>query len=142
MPTSELRTIKHMVTFWLPGSFFSEDTAAEIPERTIAAAVAVAPDAAYAFQFFDSPVVDFEFDAERFAVLPVPQNKSGTYYLGGQVYTLDEVKGMLPAENTLIGNMEGNGWPVVIKSPNGRWFPFEPGDQLVPMTEPVTDARL
>ena len=70
--------------YLLPGSFFSEDQSVELPERSVEAAVAAAPERAFAFKLFDSPIVDFEFDAGRFRVLSIPQNESHTYYLGGE----------------------------------------------------------
>lgn len=126
-----MSAVKSMASYLLPGSFFNEDTARELPERSVEAATAAAPVGAFAFQLFDSPIVDFEFDAARFRVLPIAQNKSATHYLGGTVYSRAEIEMMGEDKRILAANMKGNGWARVIQTRAGNWQPFNDDDVLL-----------
>lgn len=127
---------KHRAKYWLPGSFFSEDESRELPERTIEAAVAAAPEYAFAFKFYDTAILDFEFDAGLWRVLPIPQNESGKHYIGGTVYTMDELRDLAYAEgkpgsyDILISNVRQYDGKA-IRCRTGNWQPFEDGDVLV-----------
>ena len=122
-----------MARYYMPGSFFSEDEAREISDCSIDAAVAQAPEDAFAFVLYDRPVIDFEYDPKLFRVAPVPQNESGKHYLGGKTYTPDELRALPGDHRILIGNVEGNGWGRAIQCRTGNWQPFEEGDVLVEM---------
>lgn len=141
LSAGQQKTVRHMVEYLLPGWFMPEKTTRELPERSAEAAVALAPEGAYCFQFYDSPIVDFEFDAARFRVLPIAQNKSkGRYYIGGEVFTPDDLRSLAVAEGdpgkyrTLIANVECNDWGRAIRCRCGNWQPFEEGDEVVEPT--------
>jgi hypothetical protein len=91
-------SIRHMVKYLMPGSFFSEDTSRELPERNVEKAVALAPKAAFAFTLYDLPAVDFDYDDERFKVVAKATNESAKHYIGGQVYTADELRALAVEE--------------------------------------------
>jgi len=58
---------------------------------------------------------------------------SGTYFLGGRVLTLNEVKKEMPGEEILISNMECNGYDRIIINTNS-WkscHPFGKNDFLL-----------
>lgn len=136
---------KTMATYYLPGSFMAEDYAKELPARTVDAALAVAPSNAFAFEFFDSPICDFEFDAGCFKVVPIPRNKSGRYYIGGEIFTPSELRALAVVEGDkdkyriLIANCEnGIGDGTAIRCRTGNWQPFTPNDTLVPAPSPGT----
>lgn len=60
--------------------------------------------------------------------------KSGIYYLGGKLRTLEEVKAdNLPNESILRSNMEGNGYHTIIENTNSWKFtgPFQDEDTLL-----------
>jgi hypothetical protein len=132
--------------YLLPGSFFSEDQAVELPERSVAAAVEAAPEGAFCFRLYDSPIVDFEFDAGLFRVLPIPQNESHKHYIGGEVFTCDELRALAVEEgdpkkyDILIANVSTwtpNGYidGRAIRCQTGNWQPFEEGDEVVVLGE-------
>lgn len=80
------------------------------------------PDGAYAFRFFDIREADDNGVLLRSARL----NLSKTFYYGGTLKTLDEVR-LMPDSRILASNMECNGWPAVVFSRYGNWpQPFDP----------------
>lgn len=126
-----------MARYTLPGSFFNEEETVELPERSVEAAVQAAPKWAFAFKLYDSPLCDFEFPADLFRLVPIPQNESHRYYIGGTLYTVEEVEAMGDDFRILASNMRGNRWPHVIKTRAGNFQPFEEGDEIV---EAVVDV--
>jgi hypothetical protein len=140
---STTTAVKHWARYYLPGSFFAEDSAVELPDRSTDAAVSRAPASAFAFVLYDTAICDFEFDAGLFKVVPIPQNESAKHYIGGTVYTCDELRALAVAEGNpdkyriLISNVTRyvSGDPPVegrtIRCRTGNWQPFEDGDVLV-----------
>lgn len=133
---------RHRAKYLLPGSFFSEDESRELPERSVDAAVAAAPKHAFAFKLYDTAILDFEFDAGLWRVFPIPQNESVTHYIGGEVFTCDDLRALAVAEGkpdgyrVLIGNVtrytpSGYVEGKAIRCRTGNWQPFEDGDVLV-----------
>lgn len=136
-----MATLKHHVKFLSPGSFYPEDETREIPERTTEAAMAVAPERAFAFNFYDTAIVDFEFDAEIYKVIPITQNESGRHYIGGTVFTVPELRALAVDEgeptryDVLIANVSSwkdGGWVDgrAIRCCTGNWQPYE-GEPIV-----------
>jgi hypothetical protein len=134
--------VKHWARYWLPGSFLSERDGRELPERTTDAAVAAAPEHAFAFELYDTAVADFDFDAGLFKVVPIPLDESAKHYLGGDVFTCDELRALAAEEgdprkyDILIANVsrwtpEGMVEGRAIRCRTGNWQPFEDGDVLV-----------
>jgi hypothetical protein len=145
-----MNTRKHWAKYYLPGSFFAEDQAVELSDRSIDAAVARAPEHAFAFVLYDTAVPDFDFDASLFRVVPIPQNYSAKHYLGGVIYTCDELRALALVEGeqgkyrTLISNVTNytaTGDPVegrAIRCVTGNWQPFEDGDVLLSTPIPLS----
>jgi hypothetical protein len=143
--------MKHWAKYLLPGSFFSEDQAKELSDRSIDAALARAPESAFAFKLYDTAIADFEFDAGLFRVFPIPQNESGTHYIGGEVFTCDELRSLAIEEgdarkyDILIANVtryQGS-TPVegrAIRCRTGNWQPFHDDDELVDAPAAAFDA--
>lgn len=131
-----MSTLKHHVKFLSPGSFYPEDETREIPERTTEAALAVAPERAFAFNFYDTTAVDFAFNPKLYKVIPIPQNKSGRHYIGGTVFTVPELRALAIEEgeptryDILIANVspwKDGGWVEgrAIRCRTGNWQPYE-----------------
>lgn len=120
--------MKHMAEYLLPGSFFPEPTTRELPERSVDAALMLAPDNAYCFTLYD--VEEAPDLGPDFKVSPVPKNRSSRYYFAGQLYNLEELE-VLGGHDILAANMRANHWEQVIHCVTGNWQPFEPGDVLV-----------
>lgn len=134
--------VTHRVRFYHPGTFFAEDSSEPLRERSAGAAVAAAPKGAFAFVLYDAPVPDFKYDPLLFSVTPRPQNMSAKHYLGGRVFTSDELRALAVEEGdpdkyrTLISNVTNYvaRLPVegrAIRCRTGNWQPFEDGDVLV-----------
>lgn len=108
-----------------------------LPERSVRAALDAAPDNAINFVLYDSPEPDFDYDPKLFQVLPIPQNVSETYWLGGEVFSADELRAFpspsTPNHRILIESLEGNDRLGIRlgKAPNHYWQFFEEGDHLV-----------
>jgi hypothetical protein len=138
-------TDKHWAKYYLSDSFFAGDQAVELSDRSVDAAVARAPEYAFAFVLYDTAVPAFEFDASLFRVVPIPQNYSAKHYLGGVIYTCDGLRALAVEEGepgkyrrliSNVTNYSATGDPVegrAIRCRPGNWQPFEDGDVLVEM---------
>ena len=110
---------KHFVTFLSPGTFVSEqtqkpidlwnvDTAIEM-SRTIKERHGATP---YGFYFTTRGRKDDELDSRE-------TKRSGTYYLGGKVLTLEDIKNRKDKkDDILIRNMGYNDWNRVVENCN------------------------
>lgn len=125
---------KHFVTFCSPGTFVSEQTTKEIESwditqaqemaKTIKERHAATP---YVFYFTTRSRNEDELDSKEIA-------RSGMYYLGGEIQTLDEVKARNdPSDRILISNMEVNRWDRIIVNKNSWEFiaPFNEDDVVL-----------
>lgn len=121
--------MKYMAEFLLPGFLFPESTVRDLPEHTVEAAVAVAPEGAYCFTLYE--IEEPPDLGPDFKVSPVAKNRSKRYYLGGRIYNVIEIESMGDDKRTLAANMRGNHWDEIIQCKPGNWQPFEPGDVLV-----------
>lgn len=114
---------KHFVTFYSPGTFFSEDTTKPVEAWDVDAAVEMARGikerygaTPYGFRFTTRGRADDELDSKVIA-------KSPFYYLGGRIETKAEVFARNdPKENILRANMEGNGYDRIIINENSWRF--------------------
>jgi hypothetical protein len=110
---------KHFVVFNSPGTLVSEQTTREILSWDVEEAKKMARDikerhgaTPYGFHFITRARSDDELDSRVVG-------RSGTYFLGGTVKTLGEIKAECdPENNILISNMEINGWDRVIENNN------------------------
>ncbi len=125
---------QHFVTFFSPGTFVAETSTKPIDEWDVAAAQAMAHDVKerhgavpYAFQFTTRERGPDDLDSHEAA-------RSGLYYIGGLVRTIEEVRAQGAAsERTLLSNMEGNGWDRVWETTEGwKWTqPLREGDVVL-----------
>ena len=109
---------KHFVTFFYPGVIVADQTERPIDSWDVDKAVAMARAlfeqfgcCAYAFQFITRERNDDELDSHE-------AERSGVFYLGGLVETLEEVGER--DRHILYSNMKINGWSRVITNVNGR----------------------
>ena len=118
--------------YWMPGSFLAETTSKKLDSWDLDEAVEKAPDkgpygpGAYAFELIQYVTTN----VEGFEVIPKEIAHSGTYFLGGTIYTIDDIKREVPNSSILISNMEGNGWLKVIKTNCGTFQPFTEKDRI------------
>lgn len=117
---------KHFVTFFSPGTFVHEETTKPIDSWDVETANDMAKGikerhgaTPFAFQFSTRARADDELDSRTV-------ERSPTYYLGGTVLSLQDVKDRGdPKDRILISNMEGNGWDHVIENRNS-WKIVQP----------------
>lgn len=125
--TAPTETIQYL-TYFYPGSFFDEDSTKEVKKRDPKAATKNAPKGAFGFQFYERTKIVLAGETLWGEV----RHKSPLHYLGGEVYTLAQVRKHFPGEKILISNMRGNGYDRVIRTRRGNWKPLNNGDVLVP----------
>jgi|SRR6185369_12565596 len=125
---------KHFVTFLSPGTFVAEETTKEIDSWDVDKAMEMSGQIIerhnalpYGFYFTTLERGDEDFN-------PRQTSKSGMYYLGGDVLTVDDLKAQNDSSNDiLISNMEINGWHKVVVNRNSwSWTqPLEEGDVVL-----------
>lgn len=131
--------MKHFVEYYDGRRFFTEGYTAEVPERTIPAALAAVPEYAFGFRFFDMvdeiPNPPDLGPGLRVSVTRIRQNISGMHFIGGQILTVDDVRALAKIDpqnyRILLANMEGNGWANIVKTRSGNTRPLEAGDCVV-----------
>lgn len=114
---------KNFVTFLSPGTFFSEQNTMEIDDWNVEKAVEMSRGirerygaTPYGFFFTQRGRKDDELDSKVIAT-------SNLYYLGGQVFTYEEIKAQNNHENAiLIRNMEYNDYKKCIVNTNSWKF--------------------
>jgi len=114
---------QHFVHFLSPGTFVAEETRKAIHAWDVDAAVELAKGikerhgaTPYGFQFSTRERGPDDLDSKETA-------RSGTYYLGGRIETLEEIEERNdPREDILRRNMRCNGWDRVVVNDNSwRW---------------------
>lgn len=114
---------KNFVTFFSPGTFFSEETTKEIDEWNVDLAMEMAKDIyerydakPYGFKFYTRERNENDFDSKE-------TNRSGLFYLGGKVFTVKELEDKNdPEDSILIMNMKGNGYDRCVVNTNSWKF--------------------
>ena len=110
---------QNFVTFYSPGTFVPEQTTLPIDTWDTDAAMTMARNikerhgaTPYAFQFSTRKRSDADLDSKE-------SERSCTYYLGGTVLTLKDIKARNdPKDEILISNMRGNGIKRVLQNDN------------------------
>lgn len=131
---------KEFVTFYSPGTFFSEETTKPIDSWDIDAAKKMASEIVerhsatpFGFRFITRERKDDELDSKVVS-------RSGMYYLGGDVLTLQQVIDRNdPNDRILIGNMKCNRYDRVIENRNS-WkivMPLNDDDVVLDFTPPA-----
>lgn len=80
----------------------------------------------YAFYFTYESI-----DSESLSNEPTLLSRSGTYYIDGQIKSLEELKNECPEERILISNMEETGHDRAVKTCVGTWDYFKKDDKIV-----------
>jgi hypothetical protein len=133
---------KHYITFFSPGTFFSESSTKPIDAWDPVVAVKMAEQITerynatpYGFQFSTrleaSPVPDGE--GGELKVESKVVEKSGMYFLGGTVLSVEDIERRGGNNEILLSNMRGNGHLFVVET-IARWtstHPLEEKDVVV-----------
>lgn len=112
--------MRHMVTFYSPGTFVSEVSERPIREWSTAEALRIA---ATIEERYGARPYAFRFSTAETGA------KSGMHFINPKIRLLEEIEAAAdPAESILVSNMRGNGWPIVAETctPWRNTAPFEP----------------
>lgn len=117
---------KHFVKFSSPGTFCHEERMLQIDSWDVDKAVEMARSieerygaTPFCFQFVTKGREECELDSRVV-------DRSGRYYLGGEILTLEQVKAKNdPDDRILISNMERNDWDRIIVNTNS-WKMTQP----------------
>ncbi len=123
-----------VVTFYRPGSFFSEESTQEVTTHDPKEIAKLAPEHSFCFTIRDYVAKTTIVDGEEFEKTEAEGESTGRFYIGGSVYTVDEMRAQFGEDSDkriLISNMESNGWPAVIQCKTGNWQPFGEKDELL-----------
>jgi len=115
---------KNFIEYFFPGALFADSAMVDVPSRDVAEAKANAPAHAYAFRFITRGRHENELDSRVI-------DRSGMHYIGGTIYTVDDVKALPGKNDILLANMQCNGWDKVIRTPLGNFQPFTATDKRV-----------
>ena len=114
---------KHFVIFFSPGTFVAEQSQKPIGSWDTDKAIEMSHDIEerhsalpYGFCFITREREDNDLDSHEI-------KRSGIYFLGGEVLTLQDVKDRNePKDRILISNMECNGYDrIVVNSNSWQW---------------------
>lgn len=137
---------KHFVTFLSPGTFYSESTSKSIKKWDVKLALKMVPNirerhgaTPYGFYFSTRGRTKGELDSKRLKT-------SKTYYLGGVIETLAQVKARATKkDDTLLWNMEANNYKKIITNTNSYkiTLPFDnKKDVLLKWTPEKTKEKI
>ena len=124
---------QHFVNFMSPGAMVNETTTRPIEDWDTAKAVEMSLTISerhgarpYGFYFSTRGRRQEDLDSTGIA-------KSGIYFLGGTVETLQEVRDNPQDRKILLENMEGNHWDQVVTTNNGYLWtsPVRKGDAVL-----------
>lgn len=125
--------MEYYAEFNYPGTFMPETSIVQVTEEEFNNPKLIAVKAkknAYSFTLFSrlegKTQGKYMVTSDRIPILK-------TFFIGGNVYTLDEVKKLFPDKKTLISNMQDQ-WPKVILCRTKNWQPFQENDVLFPET--------
>lgn len=130
----------HFAEFLTPNIMVPDSTTRSLTGRTVQEALAVAPESAYCFRFFDrtdepAPVTP------GYTQIPLKLNQDqGWHYIGGTVYSLEKIQDLAaedPSFRSLHANAKMGQWPAVINCRTGNWLPFNVEDVYVPSPAPI-----
>jgi hypothetical protein len=132
-------TTKYYAKFLFPGLLFSESERVELKNHSSQEALKKMPKNAFAFELYDvetrSYVLSETETHDKLGDDAITKdktvNRSGVFYPGGVLFTLEEVKSMGKKYSILASNMEGNCWDPVVKTTAGNFQPFEKNDVIL-----------
>lgn len=104
--------LKQYIEFIYPGSFMSESSELEVPERKLPAEI---PKGIFGYRFFERQVMDV--DGEK--LTGPKKNYSGRVILGEEI-SLAQAIASAGENSILVRNMRCNGWSRVAKTRQGH----------------------
>lgn len=124
-------TVTSYVTYYFPGTFFSEESGRPVGSRDPRQAAVNAPETAFAFTFHDVATTTAEVDGQEVKLASRAPNQSGRFYIDAEKLTADDVAAMGDDGRILLSNMRGNNWPVMLRCRTGNYQPLTEADQVI-----------
>lgn len=124
---------------FIPGRLFTETHTEPRGERSleeIARGMRLDP-TAYAFRLEEIITTMVIVDGRSVQLASQPK-KSSLTYVGGTLYTIEELQAQPPENPRVIENMDSLGAVRVIRARTGHWLPFRENDQF--LAEPMGDG--
>lgn len=116
--------IRHYIEFLFAGIMFTDTSSQEIKSRSQEVEI---PKNCFGYRFYDIE----ESKGESGRTLRSGRiNVTGVYYIKGTVFTLAQIKKLMP-DSILRKNMENNGYNKVVKTISGTYQPVEKGDKIL-----------
>ncbi len=129
-----------LYSHFVPGALFTETHTEPRGERSleeIARGMRLDP-TAYAFRLEEIITTTVMVDGQSVHLVSQPK-KSPLTYVGGTLYTIEELQAQHAEKTTMIENMDSLGAVRVIRVRTGHWLPFRESDQF--LAEPVDDSK-
>jgi len=124
--------MNHWAEYLTPGFLFPEESYKQLDAHDPDEALAKAPDNTFCFVLYDTEEApDLGPD---FRVVPVHKNKSARFYIGGKIYTVEEIVEMDNLDG-LLSNLSAFGTNRAILCRTGNWQPFTEADTLLEAPE-------
>jgi len=137
---SIIRQERVLYSHFVPGALFTETHTEPRGERSleeIARGMRLDP-TAYAFRLEEIILVTVNVDGQSVPLASQPK-KSPLTYVGGTLYTIEELQAQPPENPRVLENMDSLGAVRVIRARTGHWLPFRESDQF--LTESVDDSK-
>jgi hypothetical protein len=112
-----------------PGAFFPEESSKRLDAYDPDEALRKAPSDAYCFVLYRLAVPSVDL-GPRFRIVSVRQDVSKRYYIGGKLFTVEEIE-QLPGDNHLLASNISSYGGMGILCRTGNWQPFNEGDMLL-----------
>ena len=113
---------KKYIEFGFPGVLVSETSVRPFTETPT---LSTLPKHSYGYRTFER--IEVEVDGET--LKGEDKNYSGWTFFGREL-TLDQVKDQYPDEETMISNLESNGYDRVAHTITKGWFPMKEKDRV------------
>lgn len=127
---------KTFVELLEPGSFYPESSTIQVTTRDPETVVREhMNDRVFAFLFFDVLRAEVRHEGMMIVLSSKSINRSGRYYPGGRLRSLEWVKEHVPDSRILQSNMDNPGHNPIMQTRLGNWQPFEEEDEIIDLKE-------
>lgn len=122
-------TLKSYVQFLSPESNEDDVSIEEVKSRN--PREITVPKDSFGFRFFDLLTAVVNYGGKSIPMVSEELNESPTYYYGGKIYTLAQIKRQFPMATMLIHSVENSPNKKAIKCRTGGWYLFEKTDIFI-----------
>lgn len=124
-------TTEQYVRYFFAGVIVAEESDRPIASREPVTAGKLAPEGAFAFEFYDKVTATVYVDGENLPMSSKHRNTSGRFYIDGERLTEEDVERLGGGYRVLLENMRSNRWPAVVRTRAGSYQPLYERDGIV-----------